>query len=90
MSFENWTLEKNVIWGKPIIPEGATEEEAERITKEFEDAKNAALKEYEQVANWCNEVGDYTIIDDGEYYRVVKVEEDENLEESEAENGDMA
>ena len=30
--------------------------------------------EYAEVANWCNETGSYTIVDDGEYYRVVPVE----------------
>lgn len=38
----------------------------------------SALDEYAAVADWCNESGQYTIIEDGEYYRVVKVEPDEN------------
>lgn len=31
-------------------------------------------EEYAAVAEWCNESGEYTIIEDGEYYRVVHVE----------------
>lgn len=37
-------------------------------------------EEYEQVANWCNTTGNYTIIDDGEYYRVIPVEQPEAVE----------
>lgn len=40
-------------------------------------------EEYEAVANWCNETGQYTIIDDGEYYRVIPVEQPEILEHEE-------
>lgn len=29
-------------------------------------------KEYETVANWCNESGEYHIEDDGEYYKVAE------------------
>ena len=34
-------------------------------------------EEYEQVAEWCNSTGNYTIIDDDEYYRVIPVEQPE-------------
>lgn len=30
--------------------------------------------EYAEVAEWCNQSGAYTIIEDGEYYRVIPVE----------------
>jgi hypothetical protein len=32
-------------------------------------------EEYSQVADWCNENGEYTIEDDGTYYKVVKLPE---------------
>ncbi|MBQ7632876.1 MAG: hypothetical protein IJS88_02020 [Alphaproteobacteria bacterium] len=31
--------------------------------------------EYTQVAEWCNENGQYTIEDDGTYYKVIKLPE---------------
>lgn len=34
------------------------------------------VDEYAEVAAWCNENGGYTIVDDGEYYKVVKIEQD--------------
>ena len=33
------------------------------------------IEEYSQVADWCNENGEYTIEDDGTYYKVVKLPE---------------
>ena len=33
------------------------------------------LDEYSQVADWCNKNGEYTIEDDGTYYKVVKLPE---------------
>ncbi|MBO6290586.1 MAG: hypothetical protein J6N45_09765 [Alphaproteobacteria bacterium] len=49
---------------------------------------NEHLDEYSAVAEWCNSTGEYTIIDDGEYYRVVHIEPEPEPqpEESEAEN----
>lgn len=44
------------------------------------------LDEYSEVAEWCNESGEYTIIDDGEYYRVVHLEPEPQPEESEVED----
>ena len=40
----------------------------------------AALAEYAEVAAWCNEWGIYTITEDGDYYRVIKIEDQEILE----------
>lgn len=40
--------------------------------------------EYSTVAQWCNDSGEYTIIDDDEYYRVVHIVPSPE-EESEAE-----
>lgn len=37
----------------------------------------SALEEYSAAAAWCNESGQYTIIEDGEFYRVVKLPEPE-------------
>jgi len=45
------------------------------------DDMEAAQKEYSEVAAWCNKSGEYTIIEDGEYYRVVKIEDIEENEE---------
>ena len=42
----------------------------------------SALEEYNAAAAWCNESGQYTIIDDGEFYRVVKLPEPEPEQES--------
>lgn len=39
-------------------------------------------EEYEKVAEWCNTTGNYTIIDDGEYYRVIPVEQPEEQPEA--------
>ena len=30
------------------------------------------LEEYSEVAEWCNESGEYSIVDDGTYYKVEK------------------
>lgn len=65
--YENWTIEKNLIW--------STDEETRR----------AALEDYAAAAQWCNEQGNYTIIEVGDFYKVVKIEVDdseilENLE----------
>ena len=32
-------------------------------------------EEYAEVAEWCNEIGNYTIEDDGTYYKVVSLPE---------------
>ena len=36
---------------------------------------NEKQEEYSKVAQWCNETQEYTIEDDGEYYKVVKIPE---------------
>ena len=43
-------------------------------------------EEYEQVADWCNQSGAYTIVENGDYYEVVtvvlpEVAEDEQIVE---------
>ena len=85
IDFELWTMEKSRIW---CIAE--TEEEIA--------AREAALEEYQAVSNWCDTTGgEYTIIEEDNFYKVIKVEHNEDIEESadngaesEAENGDMA
>lgn len=34
-------------------------------------------EEYEQVAEWCNTTGNYTIVENGDYYEVAPVEQPE-------------
>ena len=57
------------------------------------DDTQAALDEYAAVAAWCNEMGNYTIIEDGDVYRVVEVVNDdeevtpENTETNEQSEG---
>lgn len=34
-------------------------------------------EEYEQVADWCNTTGNYTIVENGEFYEVAPVEQPE-------------
>lgn len=46
------------------------------------DDQRAALDEYAAVAYWCNESGQYTIVEDGEFYRVVKLPDSEPEQES--------
>lgn len=48
------------------------------------DDQQIALDEYADVAAWCNESGQYTIIDDGEFYKVVKIPEPEPEPEQES------
>lgn len=36
---------------------------------------NEKIEEYTQVAEWCNENGQYLIEDDGEFYKVVRIPE---------------
>lgn len=43
-----------------------------KILKSEADEK---AEEYSQVAEWCNESGQYTIEDDGEFYKVVRIPE---------------
>lgn len=38
-------------------------------------------EEYEQVAEWCNTTGNYTIVENGDYYEVVPVVEPEAVED---------
>lgn len=40
-------------------------------------------EEYEKVAEWCNEAGQYTIVEDGDFFKVVPVEQPEMLEHEE-------
>ncbi len=40
-------------------------------------------EEYEAVANWCNEAGQYTIVEAGDFFKVVPVEQPEMLEHEE-------
>lgn len=65
MSFENWTIEKS----KLILPTSFIDEDDER---EKMAAYEAAIAEYQQVANWCNESGEYHIEDKGDFYAVEK------------------
>lgn len=37
--------------------------------------------EYAQVADWCNQTGQYTIVENGDYYEVVPVEVPEVVED---------
>ena len=53
--------------------------EKSRLWSGTEDTE-AALAEYAAVAAWCNEQGNYTIIEDGEYYKVVEITETEIFE----------
>lgn len=46
------------------------------------DDQQTALDEYADVAAWCNDGCKYTIIEDGEFYRVVKLPEPEPEPES--------
>lgn len=46
------------------------------------DDQQTALNEYAAVAYWCNESGQHTIIEDGEFYKVVKLPEPEPEQES--------
>lgn len=39
-------------------------------------------EEYEQVAEWCNTTGNYTIVENGDYYEVVPVVVPEVLPEA--------
>ena len=53
------------------------------------DDTQAALDEYAAVAAWCNEMGNYTIIEDGEQYKVVEVvNDDEDITEDEEQSAD--
>lgn len=63
--YENWKLEKAVYWYNGDDPEKQA-------------AAEQASEEYTIVANWCNENGNYTIADTGEYYEVVPVEQGVN------------
>ena len=47
--------------------------EKQRIIEE----EAAALEEYSAAAAWCNESGQYTIIEDGDFYKVIKLPEPE-------------
>lgn len=57
------------------------------------DDTQAALDEYEAVAAWCKKIGNYTIIEDGDIYKVVEVVNDdeeitpENTETNEQSEG---
>lgn len=39
-------------------------------------------EEYEQVADWCNSSGSYTIVENGEFYEVAPVEQPEEQPEA--------
>lgn len=56
------------------------------------DDTQAALDEYAAVAAWCNEMGNYTIIEDGDVYRVVEVvnDDEEIIDEDETEDKEGA
>lgn len=47
--------------------------EKQRIIEE----EAAALEEYAAAAEWCNNSGNYTIIEDNDYYKVIKLPEPE-------------
>lgn len=57
--YENWTIEKS------IINYSGDDEELQKKSEE-------AHKEYSEVAEWCNQGGEYHIEDAGEYYHTVK------------------
>lgn len=58
--YTNWKVEKSVI---NYI--GQDEEK--------QQAAQAAQDEYNAVAEWCNETRQYTIEDDGTYYKVIEI-----------------
>lgn len=60
--YKNWKIEKSVI--------NYTGQDEEK-----QKAAQAAQDEYTAVAEWCNESGQYTIEDDGTYYKVVAIPE---------------
>lgn len=60
--YSNWKIEKSVI--------NYTGDDEEK-----QQAAQAAQEEYTAVAEWCNESGQYTIEDDGTYYKVVALPE---------------
>lgn len=44
-----------------------------QIEKSVLENSEQAQTEYSQVANWCNENQQYTIIEDGDYYKVARI-----------------
>lgn len=65
--YENWKIEKDKIWN--YTPEVGEE--------------NPYQKEYSLVAEWCNENQQYTIQEDGDYYKVVPIPEPTTEEKAE-------
>lgn len=60
MTYENWKIEK-----EKIFYNGNDEEKI----KEAEEAR----AEYSAVADWCNDCGTYTIIEEGKYFAVALI-----------------
>lgn len=58
--YNNWKIEKSII--------NYTGDDEEK-----QQEAQAAQNEYSQVAEWCNENQQYTIEDDGIYYKVVEI-----------------
>jgi hypothetical protein len=59
MTYENWTIEKSII---------NYSGDDEGLQKQSEEAR----KEYAEVAEWCNQGGEYHIEEAGDVYKTVK------------------
>lgn len=64
--YENWKMLKKSLLEHQDKPD---------VTISIMNEENPFRKEYSDVARWCNNSGNYYIVDDGEYYKVEKIPE---------------